>query len=379
MVKNYSIAIVRTPHIQIYEGLTELLGLVARMSDHLDIISTVSGSESEPLWKPSKVNYFFVEPKNTKLVIPTTIKLALCAITKSFKYKPYLVIGGDAIGNIIAAFIHKLLGIPFVYYGLELPCLKQPNMSWADKLEHWSIRSADLVVTMDEHHANFIRTQAGINKNRFAYLPVASSGPLNNRKNNLLRKRFSLQENDLLLLHAGGIGAAQQSLELANTAKEWAKHYNLVFHAHCRMDDDYFQKFAHMLHKTKNVHLNNEPVNSEELDVLVSSADIGIAWYDHDLLGYRAELLGVAAGKIGRYLKNGLPVICRNLPTVKEYLDKYECGLCTDKLEDIPAAIDIIENNYERYSKNALRCYEELWRPDRYLIEIQRRIENILN
>jgi glycosyltransferase involved in cell wall biosynthesis len=117
----------------------------------------------------------------------------------------------------------------------------------------------------------------------------------------------------------------------------------------------------------------------EQLDNLVGSADIGIAWYDHDLLGYRAELLGLAAGKIGRYLKNGLPVIARNLPTIKEYLDRYECGICVDRLDEITAAIDTIKNDYERYSKNALRCYEELWKPEPYLQEIQRRIEKIVH
>ena len=238
---------------------------------------------------------------------------------------------------------------------------------------------ADLVVTMDEHHANFICAQTGISRDRCVFLPVAASGPSNYRKNELLRKRFFLEENDFILLHAGGIGAAQQSLELANKARGWGNHYHLIFHAHCRMDgEQYFQQFARTLKEAKNVHLNNEPVAKEKLDTLVSSADIGLAWYDHELLGYRAELLGLAAGKIGRYLKNGVPVIARNLPTIREYLDKYKCGICADTLEEIPRAIETIKNDYERYSKNALRCYEELWKPERYLQEIQSRIEKLL-
>jgi glycosyltransferase involved in cell wall biosynthesis len=313
------------------------------------------------------------------LGIPTTVKLIAFAFFKSLRKRPDILIGGDRIGNVVSAFIHRLLGIPFIYYGLELPCLRQSSMTWADKLEHWSIRTANMVVTMDEHHATFICAQTGISKERCVFLPVATSGPLNDRKNDLLRRRFALQESDVLLLHAGGIGAAQQSLELANMAREWGNRYHLVFHAHCRMDgDDYFQQFARTLQKAKNVHLNNEPVAKEELDLIVGSADIGIAWYDHEMLGYRAELLGLAAGKIGRYLKNGVPVIARNLPTIKEYLDKYECGICVDRLDEITSAVEKIEKDYERYSQNALRCYEELWKPERYLQEIQRRIEKIL-
>jgi glycosyltransferase involved in cell wall biosynthesis len=380
MEKFYAIAIARNPHIQIYEGLTELLGLVARMSNQLEIICPVRSFEDEPLWKPDRVSYSFVQPKNARLGIPTTFKLFVHALVKSLKNPPNIIIGGDRIGNIVAALIHRLLGTPFIYYGLELPCLRLPNITWADKLEHWSIISANMVVTMDDHHATFICAQTGISKNKCVILPNAVSGPLNGRRNDLLRKRFSLQESDVLLLHAGGIGHAQQSLELADMAREWGNRYHLIFHAHCRMDgEQYFQQFANTLQKSQNVHLNNEPVSMEQLDNLVGSADIGIAWYDHDLLGYRAELLGLAAGKIGRYLKNGLPVIARNLPTIKEYLDRYECGICVDRLDEITAAIDTIKNDYERYSKNALRCYEELWKPEPYLQEIQRRIEKIVH
>ena len=221
MEKFYAIAIARNPHIQIYEGLTELLGLVARMSNQLEIICPVRSFEDEPLWKPDRVSYSFVQPKNARLGIPTTFKLFVHALVKSLKNPPNIIIGGDRIGNIVAALIHRLLGTPFIYYGLELPCLRLPNITWADKLEHWSIISANMVVTMDDHHATFICAQTGISKNKCVILPNAVSGPLNGRRNDLLRKRFSLQESDVLLLHAGGIGHAQQSLELADMAREW--------------------------------------------------------------------------------------------------------------------------------------------------------------
>ena len=373
-------AIVMNPSIQIYEGLTELLGLVARMGNQLEIICPVKNFEEKALWKPERVNYSCIQLKNTKLGIPTTVKLFAHALFKSLKNRPDLLIGGDRNGNIVSSFIHRLLGIPFIYYGLELPCLLQPNMTWMGKLEHWSIRTANMVVTMDDHHATFICAQTGISKDRCILLPNAASGaPLNHKKNDLLRKRFSLQERDILLLHAGAIGSAQQSLELVNVARAWDNRYHLIFHTHSRMDgQNYFQKFAQTLKKAKNVHLNNEPVSKEQLDVLVGSADIGIAWYNHDILGYRSELLGLAAGKIGRCLKNSVPVIVRNLPTIKEYIDRYDCGICVDRLDEIALAVEKIEKDYERYSHNALQCYEELWKPEPYLEKIQQRIEKIM-
>jgi glycosyltransferase involved in cell wall biosynthesis len=377
--ESVAIAIVRTPNIQIYEALTELLALVTNMSYRLEIVCPMRMYEDEPLWKPEGVEYRFTRPKSTKLQMPTALKLFINALVVSLKYRPVLLIGGDRLGNILAAIVHKLTRVPYLYYGLELPGMRRRNMTLIDRMEHWSIRVANTVVTMDEHHSSFICKQVGISKDRCIFLPNATSGPAKREKTDVLRRKFFVKDEELLLVHAGGIGAAQQSIELANAARNWGQCFHLIFHAHCRMDEEkYFQQFADAIQSANNVHLNNQPVSSEQLDALISSADIGIAWYDRDLLGYRAELLGLAPGKIGRYLKNGLPVIAPNLPTIKEYLDEYACGICVDRLDDIASAVETIKTDYMRFSQNALRCYEELWRPERYLRDIQLRIEKMV-
>ena len=117
MKRSHALAIAKTPHIQVYESLTELLRLVARMGYKLQIICPERIYEDAPLWKVEGVEYYFVKPKKTKLQMPTTLRLLVRAIIESFKNHPKILIGCDGFGNIIAAFLHRLLKIHYIYYG----------------------------------------------------------------------------------------------------------------------------------------------------------------------------------------------------------------------------------------------------------------------
>ena len=111
------------------------------------------------------------------------------------------------------------------------------------------------------------------------------------------------------------------------------------------------------------------PVSTYELDSLVASADVGIALYSEKELGYRATYMGLAAGKIGNYLKCGVPIIATKLLSLS-YIETYQCGILVEKEKDIAFAINKILSNRDMYSKNAHRCYRELWHPESYLKKV---------
>jgi glycosyltransferase involved in cell wall biosynthesis len=341
----------------------------------LEILSAGDSVAEPAKWQPDGVSYRVVRPSRSKFGIPTLARLLASAILSSFRIRPAIVLGCDCWGNILAALLCRLTGSRHLYYGLELPFEKRPHMSLIARLEHWSVRRADLVVTMDGHHVDFICEQTGASRNRCVFLPVAASGPVNLEKSDVLRSSLGLAQGDVLLLQAGAVGAAQQSLELAEAARLWPHHWHLVLHTHSPADSNpYFQALLQAVGHIENVHVHNQPVARDQLDSLIRSTDIGIAWYDRGLLGFRAELLGLAAGKIGRCLRNGIPVIVPNLSTIREYIEEYQCGVCVNDLTEIPRAAESILRDYERFRANALRCYEQLWRPERYFPEIQQRV-----
>lgn len=378
MPSPHVICISRNPNIQMYESLVELLSLLGESGFTVEIICPEHDFAEDSVWTHPSVTYTFIKPSERRARIPMTGRLLLRSLRRALSHRPSLVMGADGLGSILAAMISTIVRRPFLYYGLELPQQHQKPMPWLTAMEHWSIRRAGLIVTMDRHHADFIHSQTGASLSRMALLPNAPSGGTTQDKGDYLRKRCPACAGKVLVLHAGGIGQAQQSLDLANAAENWGPSRHLVFHAHCRMDKEgYFQDFARTVMGMTHVHLNNEPVSPDTLDYVVSSADIGIAWYDRTFLGYRADLLGLAAGKIGRYLRNGLPVIVTNLPTIREYIDKYQCGICVDTLDQTGAAMDTIMRDYERFRGNAFRCFDELWRPEPYLARLRERIHEL--
>lgn len=358
-----------------YESLLELLRLLGDARFRVEIICPAHDFAEDPTWTHPAVTYRFLKPTRRSPSIPMTVRLLLTALRSAIKHRPSFMMGADSPGSILAATAAAATRTPLLYYGLELPHLRQHPIPWLTRLEHWSIRRAALIVTMDQAHSDFIQSQTGANEKRIALLPNAASGVARITKSTHLRDKYSGLTGKTIILHAGGIGQAQQSLDLAKAAADWDPGHHLVFQAHCRMDrESYFQEFAKEIKTMANVTLNNEPAPPDALDSLITSADIGIAWYDRAFLGYRADLLGLAPGKIGRYLRNGIPVIVTNLPTVSEYINRYRCGICIDSLDQAGAAIDAIMKDYEMYSRNAIRCFNEVWRPEPHLENLKVRI-----
>lgn len=376
------IAVSRTPHISIYEGLSELLKVCEELPARVFLVVPEVDRELCSDLARHGIEFHSLESVGIFRKVPTSLRLLAAALRLHRSHKGALFLGCDGMGNIVAAAAAKMTSTPYLHYGLELPPKRTPSMSFRQKLEHWSSRQSDLLVTMDQPHADFICAETGSSQVQIALAPNTLRGPGHRQPSSSLKTYLGLPPDAVLILHAGGIGAAQASMQLVKAvrARTWNPAWHLVFHAHCDMSGEvYYQRFSRAISESSHIHLSAQAVALEQLDDLMSNASIGLAWYDRELLGYRADLLGLAAGKIGRYLRNGVPVVSKDLPTIRAYLDKYSCGICVDNVEDVGSAVQEILADYDRYSENALRCYEELWRPDRYLTDILARIYKIIN
>lgn len=373
------IAISRSPHINIYEGLCEVLKTCTEIPAHVLLVCPPIERENFRELVSCGVTIHSVNANGLLAKIPMILKLLATAMQLRHSHKPTLFLGCEGMGNIVAAIASKLTSEPYLHYSLELPPKRRQPMPFRQKMEHWSCRQADLLITMDRPHADFICEETGMPPDSIMLAPNTLQGIGRHHPSVSLKNLLGLRPDSILILHAGGIGAAQASVQLAEAASSWPSDWHLVFHAHCDMNhEDYYQKFSQLIKNTPNIHLNGQSVPPEELDDLVSNAAIGLAWYDRERLGFRADLLGLAAGKIGRYLRNGVPVVVKNLPTIRDYVEKYSCGICVDRADQIESAIAEILSDHSSYSVNALRCYEEVWRPDRHLADIRKQLQAML-
>jgi hypothetical protein len=372
------LCLTRTPNPFVYESLVETFRSIGELGFTVCLVSPEGEDGSKHVAAGLQIDWQPV-PMNTGRGMPASMRMAWRAKRLISGRPTMAVLGVDAISSTMGRLLSAAHRLPFIYYGLELPARRKDSAGLLRRLEHWAYRRADLVITMHGTRADFIHLETGASPDRIALLPNCCRGAGSRHRTRFLRERFGIPDGDIVILHAGGIGAAQDSLPLAQAAPGWGKGRHLVFHAHCPMDrEPYYREFAGKITELANVHLNADAVAPDALDDVVGGADIGIAWYNRDILDYRADLLSLSAGKIGRYLRNGLPVIVRNLPTIRPFIDEYRCGVCIDSLSDAASAIDTIVADYEAYVSNAQRCHEELWRPDRYLAALKTRIGDLI-
>lgn len=88
---------------------------------------------------------------------------------------------------------------------------------------------------------------------------------------------------------------------------------------------------------------------------VTSNAYIGLVTYEPQDL----NCIYCAPNKIWEYSGFGIPMIGNSIPGLKQAIERFECGICTDTDDpnSIVEAIKKIDSNYDVYSGNSLRLY----------------------
>lgn len=160
------------------------------------------------------------------------------------------------------------------------------------------------------------------------------------------------------------IGKGAQSLDVARAASAWSLDATLVFQTRsaAQNNPEAREVLAVAEKPSGRVALNDTPWPRRLLEEVVSSADVGLAWYAPE--GKNIELIGLSSGKLAQYLKCGLPVIV-NEP-LAWLVSRYNFGICVHSPREIERALQTVLANRAEFSRNALRCFDEQFALDRY-------------
>lgn len=365
---NRIILLLRVPFIDKIPSLKTLVVYLASKGYLITIISSFSGQYPSLVFKSENINVILVSERKHRLETPTSIKLFFTCLIHIIKQRPTWLIAGDGAAASLLCTISRFVPINYIDFLLEYP---EPG----NRNEHKSMERAKLIITHDKWHRDFIRKHFNLDKEKFLLLPNASHTPPYNKSSDYLARKLNVVDKKIIL-HSGGLGEWFCCKELAQATKNWDDDTILVFHtSHHVEETSYYQEMTAALIGQQNVVFSTTPVSNEELDALVASAYIGIALYSVPKLGFRAENMGLAAGKIGNYLKCRVPVIATRLPSLS-YIEDYQCGILVDDVSQIKDAIQCISSNHSLYAINAHRCYNELWDPSQYLKTIYATISN---
>lgn len=355
----------------IIDRIPNLKSFIIYASDkgyRITIVTTKNKIYPKPSFLTSNISYLTVEERSRKLQIPTFIRFyALCVIvllTTVFQKNSLILAGKYALA--FGSFLKFKKYYSFIIEYPELNFNKKEELNLFDKLELKGIENSDLLITHDKLHAELISNKIGIENLKFTTIPNGTIGKARKDDSTFLHSRLGFNLSQKILLHSGGFGAWFDSMALAEKSSVLPPDIDLVFHvSHDISEDDYFKTYLKQKKYDERTYFSMKPVETSKLDDLISSAYIGIAWYSSDVLGYRATMLGLAAGKIGNYLKCGIPVIVPNYRSL-DYVSKYCCGKQISNLEELISAISEIELNYDNYSYNAINCYNDLWDTEAY-------------
>ncbi len=103
------------------------------------------------------------------------------------------------------------------------------------------------------------------------------------------------------------------------------------------------------------------PVTAPAHLQVTSHAHVGVITYSWDRLNH----VFCAPNKIWEYAGFGLPMICNDLPSLQAGVQANNAGLCIDmgNVNVIQAALRDIDDDYERFSKAALKLYHSVDMP----------------
>ena len=358
------IILIRVPFIDKIPSLKTLIVFLSNQGFHITIVSSYNSVYPSFDFQSGNIDVKLIKERQHRIELPTSVKLLLTCLKYYIKNKPKYIVGGDSAACSLLYKASRFIPFKYIHFLLEYPDINNHR-------EAKVLKDAAYIITHDHWHGEFLKKHYCVDEKKLLYLPNASHTPIYQRKSTYLGDMLNIPSDKRILLHSGGLGTWFQCKELAKSTEQWSNDYVLVFHTSHQVETTpYYKEMKNEIQSNGKVFYSTTPVSNEVLDELVASAYIGVALYSVDVLGYRATYMGLAAGKIGNYLKCGKPVIATRLPSLS-YIEEYQCGFLVEDVSEVKDAMIKIAKNYALFSENAYKCYQKMWEPQRYLIHIQ--------
>lgn len=303
--------------------------------------------------------------------------------------QPYaLIFGCDPEGIVDAAAFAERISAPLAYWSLELRFLEEWTEPALRALKLRDIKCsqrAALVISQDEWRAEALAQENGLDRKQISTVSVGSIGQARRAPCDYLRRKFGIATERKIILCTGSISWWVKAVEIVQAAAQWPEEFVLVLHSLVspkgRTD---YERTVIEAADPKHVVLSLDPVSAQEYRQVVDSADIGLAWYDARRTPSskpvrNLELMGYSAGKIGDYLKSGLPVVVNETTGPREMIAQFDCGVCVAEPGRIVAALAAIFQDYDAYVRNAIRCFDERWELRRQFEPVMDRLEKVIH
>jgi len=247
-----------------------------------------------------------------------------------------------------------------MYLSLELP--NTQNTYSQKQCEMFN--RMKVVMVQDENRLNTLKQVYNANdieqKAKIIYVPN-NSIPEKSKKNlvGVVEQFKDLPQGKAICASVGMVEEPVYSLEIA---RAFSALDNAILIYHNRMKINKKREYTKQIinSNTKNLYLSEQVYDFEDIEYAYKGIQIGIACYrpyNDDF-----KFIGKASGKLNFYMTYNIPVIVNCLPGLADLVEKYNCGIVIDNVEDISEwenAINKIMSDYDGYKLRVAECYKK--------------------
>src|SRR3990167_5727849 len=317
-----------TNYLPTIPSLVATINLLVENDYEIDLFTCDKKNISHQIFNTEKVKEYNLNEKYKTGTIMWKINYFFSwlpqIILKCKKRKYSILIGMDPWGLMLAGFAGKIARIPFAYFSLELHFSNEITSRYikiVKGLERYYNRLASFTIIQDKERAELIRKENYLRNNaKIICLPNSSDGEVKKIKTKYLRDKFKFSNNKIVVLNSGSIHPIFMNIEVAQAARIWRNDLVLIFHTGRELNYKYYyiKEFLREIDNTT-IFLNATQLLDAEYDEMVSSANIGLAFYKP--ISKNIYYMGLSSGKISKYLQCGLPVIVSDLPSLRKMVN----------------------------------------------------------
>ncbi len=303
---------------------------------------------------------------------------------------PYVcLIGNDPQGLVSAASWAKLMNVPLAFWSFELLFADEIQEKQGKRLKEKEIEACKAIqfaIIQDKWRSRALIEEDGLASEKILYVPNSQRGAARRQKSDYIYQRYHIEPDRKIVLYAGMIGKWTMSVELVQAAASWPEEYLLVMQSHMAREkywaQDYLDEIVRLTDPAR-VILSFDPVPASDYQTLVDSAAVGLVFYSPQTSGDTTQgknvlLMGLSSGKMGGFLQSGLPIIVNKAVIgPKELVQQYRCGICVDTPDQIGEAINTVFRDYNEYSSNAIRCFDQEWELETHFKKVIERIDQL--
>lgn len=294
----------------------------------------------------------------------------------------------DPMGLVVAGRMKNLLNAKIIYASFEIffeDEFVDQRKKVLKRLENVYSEDVDTVVIQDPRREALLREVNNFrNGTRFVHIPVAPV-PIDVTADKVdVHRLLRIPREKRIAVYSGSLlGWSGINEMLDQFPDNWDNDFWFLIHSHHRLEniDPVKKKIDELISEGMQITLHDWPFYEyKEYASFLAGCDVGFATYFPNPMdifaGKNIQVIGLSSGKLSTYMMLGLPSVVTNHMTYAELMQGYEFGSIIYSAKDIRNALKRINENYDRFSSNCLRLYNEILDPTQKILRLADMIEN---